>query len=148
MTGADFQAVKALYDEPGTLDYMKSFFETDDDDRAFFDSYVANMYRFYDFGMYVIEDKVTGCVTGHVGLGITEDAEGEPLVTLGYVTGSKYRRKSQAYWACRSVLFYAQNELQLERVDIQVHPDNTPSIRLARKLERDFPGFVRLSLAN
>ena len=77
MTGADFQAVKALYDEPGTLDYMKSFFETDDDDRAFFDSYVANMYRFYDFGMYVIEDKVTGCVTGHVGLGITEDAEGE-----------------------------------------------------------------------
>ena len=38
--------------------------------------------------------------------------------------------------------------LELEQIYIQVHPENVPSIRLARKLERDFPGFVRLTLAN
>ena len=142
----DFAAVKALYDEPGTLRYMNSFFETDDDE-AFFASYVKNMYRFYDFGMYVLEDKVTGRIIGQAGLGVTEDEDGEPVVTLGYVIGGEYRRRGLAYRACRSVLSYAQKELQLERVDIQVHPENEPSIGLARKLEKDFPGFVRLSLA-
>jgi len=147
MNVGDFEAVKALYDEPGTLRYMNSFFETDDDE-AFFRSYVENMYRFYDFGMYVLEDKMTGADVGHVGLGVAEDKNKEPVVTLGYVICANYRRRGLAYRACRSVLSYAQNDLQLERVEIQVHPENEPSIGLARKLEKDFPGFVRLSLAN
>ena len=147
MKKEDFEAVKALYDEPGTLRYMNSFFETDDDE-AFFFSYVENMYRFYDFGMYVLEDKSTGAITGHVGLGVAENEDGDPVVTLGYVIGSVYRRKGMAYWACRSVLSYAQKELQLEQVEIQVHPENAPSVALARRLEKEFPGFVRLFLAN
>ena len=147
MKKEDLAAVKALYDEPGALRYMNSFFETDDDE-VFFISYVANMYRFYDFGMYVLEDKSTGVIVGHVGLGMTEDDKGEPMVTLGYVIASAYRRQGLAYRASVRVLDYAQKELQLEWVGVQVHPENEPSIALAKRLERDFPGFVRLFLAN
>lgn len=146
MTKTDYEAVKALYEEPGTLAYMHSFFEGDDEE-AFFDSYVKHMYRFYDFGMYVLEEKETGAVIGHVGLGMAENETGDPVVTLGYVTGSSWRRKGIAYWACVKILTYAKEVLELDRIDIQVHPENVPSIALARKLEHAFPGFARLFLA-
>ena len=126
---------------------MHSFFETDDD-RAFFESYVEHMYRFYDFGMYALEEKETGKIIGHVGLGLTENASGDPMVTLGYVIASKYRKRGIAYKACTKILTYAKNSLELEQIYIQVHPENMPSIALGRRLEKEFPGFVRLSLAN
>ena len=46
----DYEAVRALYEEPGMLAYMPSFFPAEEPE-AYFESYVKNMYRFYDFGM-------------------------------------------------------------------------------------------------
>ena len=69
----DYEAVRALYEEPGMLAYMPSFFPAEEPE-AYFESYVKNMYRFYDFGMYVLEDARTGRIIGHVGLGV-EDSE-------------------------------------------------------------------------
>lgn len=73
MTVEDYEAVRALYEEPGTLAYMPSFFP-EEEPQAYFESYVKNMYRFYDFGMYVLEDARTGKLIGHAGLGV-EDRE-------------------------------------------------------------------------
>ena len=62
----DYEAVRALYEEPGMLAYMPSFFPAEEPE-AYFESYVKNMYRFYDFGMYVLEDARTGRIIGHGG---------------------------------------------------------------------------------
>ena len=35
------------------------------------------MYRFYDFGMYVLEDARTGRIIGHVGLGVEDGTESD-----------------------------------------------------------------------
>ena len=72
----DYEAVRALYEEPGTLTYMPSFFPAEEPE-AYFESYVKNMYRFYDFGMYVLEDARTGRIIGHVGLGVEDGTESD-----------------------------------------------------------------------
>lgn len=45
MTVDDYEAVRALYEEPGMLAYMPSFFPAEEP-RTYFESYVKNMYRF------------------------------------------------------------------------------------------------------
>ena len=76
MTVDDYEAVRALYEEPGTLTYMPSFFPAEEP-RTYFESYVKNMYRFYDFGMYVLEDVRTGKIIGHVGLGVEDGTDSD-----------------------------------------------------------------------
>ena len=76
MTVDDYEAVRALYEEPGMLAYMPSFFPAEEPE-AYFESYVKNMYRFYDFGMYVLEDARTGRIIGHVGLGVEDGTESD-----------------------------------------------------------------------
>ena len=76
MTVDDYEAVWALYEEPGMLAYMPSFFPAEEPE-AYFESYVKNMYRFYDFGMYVLEDARTGRIIGHVGLGVEDGTESD-----------------------------------------------------------------------
>ena len=78
MTVDDYEAVRALYEEPGMLAYMPSFFPAEEPE-AYFESYVKNMYRFYDFGMYVLEDARTGRIIGHVGLGVEDGTESSRL---------------------------------------------------------------------
>lgn len=146
MQAEDYEAVHALYEDREALRYMDSFFRGEDH-RDFFESYVKNMYRFYDFGMYVLVEKATGTIVGHVGLDVTEDETGEPAVTLGYLTARDWRRKGLALRACREILRYAKEKLGLERVQIRVHPANEPSLGLARRLSEEFPGFAVLSLA-
>jgi len=150
MAADDYEAVHALYKEPGALDYMESFF-TGEDEEGFFESYVNNMYRFYDFGMYVVQEKEAGRIVGHVGLGIMEGTDGEPSVTLGYIISESYRRKGTALWACQKVLDYAKDSLYLDKVEIRIHPMNGASMALGKKLEKEYPGFAAvlpLFLAN
>ncbi len=54
----DYEAVRALYEEPGMLRLYALLFPAEEPE-AYFESYVKNMYWFYDFGMYVLEDART-----------------------------------------------------------------------------------------
>ena len=146
MTAEDYHAVLDLYKDPMDLEYMDSFFP-EEGQKDFFESYVNNMYRFYGFGMYVIEDASTGKIIGHAGLGV-EDAEGsgEARVTLGYLVRRDLRARGIAFYACRAILTYARDQFCLEEVCIRVHEANEASWRTARKLQREFGAFVRVMI--
>lgn len=141
MTLEDYEAVHTLYDEEGALRFMDSFFKGNDH-RAFFESYVRNMYRFYDFGMYVLEEKETGRIVGHAGLDVEEGADGEAAVTLGYLLSEDMQGKGIAFDACCRILQYAKEDLQLSGVEIRIRPENVKSAALAQRLTAIFPGFV------
>ena len=159
----DYEAVRALYEEPGTLTYMPSFFPAEEPE-AYFESYVKFMYRFYDFGMYVLEDARYGKIIGHAGLGV-EDGEdsskvgrnggevvvagGMPVkeqadarITLGYVISAPYRHKGLATLACRKILLYARDSLYLDHVWIRVAQRNGGSLAVAHHLQQLFGDFV------
>ena len=153
MTGEDYEAVQRLYEEPGMLAYMPSFFPAEEPE-GYFESYIKNMYRFYDFGMYVLVDMQTGKIIGHAGLGVEEGTDGcgqeaegaEARITLGYAISAPYRRKGLAALACREILLYARDSLYLDRVWIRIDERNLASLAVAQQLRQQFGAFVAVEI--
>ena len=87
-------------------------------------SYIACQYRFYECGLWALEERTTGKIVGKAGI-----TGGE----LGYHIYSEYRRRGFGEEACRAILDWAKKE-GLGRVRVRIRPDNTPSLLLAEKL--------------
>ena len=87
-------------------------------------SYIACQYRFYECGLWALEERATGKIVGKAGI-----TDGE----LGYHIYSEYRRRGFGEEACRAILSWAKKE-GLDRISVRIKPDNTPSLLLAEKL--------------
>jgi [ribosomal protein S5]-alanine N-acetyltransferase len=73
-------------------------------------------------------DRCIGMVNYH-----SRDARNRRL-QLGYITLPKYQRNGFGTEAVRAVLNYCTDELNVHRVEAFMHPDNSPSLRLAEGL--------------
>lgn len=96
--------------------------------------YIRCMYGFYGFGIWMIVLKEDGKVIGRAGLQMREGCE-EP--ELGFAVAPAFRGRGFAFEACRAVLRYGFEELELPVIRAVVHCRNGKSLRLCEKL-----GFV------
>jgi ribosomal-protein-alanine N-acetyltransferase len=60
---------------------------------------------------------------------------------IGYNIVPMYRKRRYAYEACVAALGYAFGPQGLHRVEAGIHPDNEPSIRLAKRLGLRYEGL-------
>lgn len=102
----------------------------DDGDGVFSDhrlraEYIAGRYRYYECGLWALEEKRSGNIIGKAGI-----TDGE----LGYHIYKPYRSRGYALEACRAILVYAEEELALEQVLLRTERDNKASVCLAEKL--------------
>ena len=90
---------------------------------------------------FVIEDAETGAFLGLAGLvAIERDAnQGE----IGYVVSSEARGRGIASRALRLVTDYALGEVGLDRVQLLISVDNTPSLRVAERCGYQREGVLR-----
>lgn len=58
---------------------------------------------------------------------------------LGYSLDAGFRGRGLATRACRALVDHAFHKLKLHRVEVRIHPENHPSLALARRL-----GFRRV----
>ena len=136
----------------------------EDSEKEKFCSYIKNVYPFYGYGYWTVERMESGrqkTVIGRCGLKdyeagedngyvvLRKDAVREHLpgsaeepfcLELGYAVAEDYRRQGFAYEMCRAVLDYAFAVLHSDTVLVRIHPQNTASLGLARKL-----GFGRIT---
>lgn len=124
-------------------------------------AYIREAYRLYGYGMWSVLLKereepaegdalqnvqsaaktkaaVPGTVIGCCGLSHVLWEDGITRVELQYILGEKYRGRGYGYEMCRKALELARERAGCEKVWLRVHPDNVPSLGLARKL-----GFCR-----
>lgn len=94
-------------------------------------AYRRQMYGFYGFGIWIIEEKESGRPVGRAGLQMRDGFE-EP--ELGFAVLKEYRGRGYAKEACRAVLHYAAEELELKRVRAVADRENIKSQRLCEKL--------------
>lgn len=127
----DVDSFYRIYSDKSITAYMEDLFENRDEEKQYIRDYIEKVYGFYGFGMWTVCLKETGEVIGRAGLSMREGFE-EP--ELGYVIGTKWQRQGIAAEVCREVLRYGRDELGFERVRALVHPGNTASERLCRKL--------------
>ena len=112
-------------------------------DQETFQAYLEGQYGFYEYGIWLIEEKETRLLLGRAGLwnpGETVcrrlEAAGEEknaYLELGYEIFLPYRRRGFAKEACRLIMDYADWELE-SCLCLQVSPDNLPSRNLAQAL--------------
>lgn len=108
----------------------------DDADGTFSDwskreEYRKHQYRFAECGLWALERRIDGVVVGKAGL-----TDGE----LGYHIYEPFRRQGYALEACRAIVGYGFDTLELEEIRLRTKHSNTPSRALAERL-----GFIPLS---
>lgn len=90
-------------------------------------------YRDHGFGLWVIEDRSTGEFLGDCGL-TYQPVEGDRLLELGYHLLEQHRGRGLVTEAGRACIEYAFATVGASMVCSTVHPENAPSLAVARRL--------------
>ena len=104
-------------------------------------AYVRHMYAFYDFGLWtVLEKDAYGQerVIGRAGLFPSERLAGQ--IEMGYMIAPECQGNGYGKEAAETVLRYAFNVLDLEKVHLFVEKENKASVKLAETLLIKVPG--------
>ena len=129
----DVDSLIKIYQNPGITRYTHSFCTEPDREREYVKEYIEKNYAFLGFGVWSVLWKATGEVIGRVGFE-QPFAGQEELLSLGYMIAEPWQGKGIAEEVCRAALYFAKEELQVSKVQVVVHPQNRPSLRLAEKL--------------
>lgn len=125
---ADFYRI---YADKDMVKYTEDLFEDPEAELEYTRQYRDNMYTIYGFGIWTVLEKATGSVIGRAGITTREEFE---EVELGFVIGKKWQRKGYAFEVCKGILAYAKEELEFDRVQAFVMPENVASVGLCEKL--------------
>lgn len=130
-TISDVDAFYRIYQEPSITRYMENLFSDRDEECAYMEEYIKNIYGFYGFGLWTVLHTASGKIIGRAGLSVREGYE---LPELGFVTDVSFQRQGYTFEICRAILTYAFEELDFPQVQAFCHPDNTASRCLLQKL--------------
>lgn len=129
ITVGDVDRLYEIYAEPSVTEYMDHLYADRDEEKSYTESYIRNMYGFYGYGMWIVEEKRSGYVIGRAGI----EPRGKET-ELGYVIARSWQRLGIAEEVCRAVLQYGFEELRLGQISARVQSKNEPSRRLLQKL--------------
>lgn len=131
MSPEDLNDLYDMYSDKRICEYTEDLFENRLQELQYIKDYVNNMYKFYNFGTWLIEEKFTGNLIGRVGFNYRpgfDDPE------LGFVINPRYWRHGYAYETCCKVIEYGKTELGFTRIHAFVRPENEASVALLEKL--------------
>lgn len=143
ITPGDLDELFALYAQPGITDYTEPLFERAAEEQYTRD-YIANMYRFYGYGMWLVFSRENGALIGRAGFS-HQDLGDEIVLEMGYIVGVPYQRKGYATEICEKLLAFARENLSdFGSLNCFVEPGNAASHGLMRKLGFSQSGTVKL----
>jgi len=96
------------------------------------------------FGLWAVEHPETGKLIGRVGL---FSPHGWPGIEVGWMLKKSEWGKGYAIECANYSVIYAFKELGLDQVVSLIHPDNTSSIKLAKRLGMNCQGEFDLAMA-
>lgn len=128
----DFDAMYALYHEPGAADYMPGMERGRKEERKLFEAYIRRMYPFFSYGLWTLMEKASGQIIGRAGL---ENGayRGEPVLELGYLIGRAYRHQGYGLEAVRAVTDYAFTAVGAEKIYAFIEEENRASRKLIQR---------------
>lgn len=93
---------------------------------------------------YVVVDTLSGTILGTTGL--EQIAWGNKVAELGYWIGSQYVNQGVATAAAKLTVEKAFSQHGINRIEINILPDNVASNRVAKKMGSTFEGVFRNKL--
>lgn len=131
----DVPRLYELYSDESITRYMEPLFKEPEQEKAYTREYIKNVYGFYGYGMWIIEEKASGQVIGRAGL---ENKEGYAGLEMGIMLGVDHQHKGYGYEACSAILRYGIAELGQDTYYVLIDEGNAASIELCTRL-----GFVK-----
>lgn len=130
----DLSGLYQLYEETDTT-YIEPLDEDRDVELEKLKSYIKYVYGFYGVGLWAVCLKESGALIGRCGLQVTFlEGEDEGDYEIGYMISGRHQGHGYAKEVVSALAAYAGEELEAERVIVQIHPDHQASIRLATGL--------------
>lgn len=128
----DFRIVITLLNSPGWLKYIGDRgVKNEAQAIGYLENGPVKSYTAHGFGLYKVEEKISGLPIGFCGL-LKRDTLKHP--DLGFAFLPEFMGRGYAYEAARACLEFAKVNLEIPILQAITMPDNTPSIRLLKKL--------------
>jgi len=143
----DVETLFSIYKEPSITKYIEPLYPTIEEEIEYTKKYQENIYGYYGFGLWIIEDKKTKSVVGRAGIeyrSIQSFGSMLPIkyqvplrggLELGYMVSKEWQKKGVATEVCKAIFEYTKNNLEAKYLYCLVKPDNIPSICFCEKLE-------------
>ena len=120
-----------IYADPEMTRYMEGLFEDPEDEKRYQKDYIEKVYGLMGFGVWTLIRAEDGRIIGRAGYSVRNGCDN---VELGFLVGTQFQRQGYALEACRAILDYGRDVLQLESVQTLVKSENVASIRMCEKL--------------
>ena len=137
MCPADIDAIYELYNG-NDLTYMEGLYDDRDRELEYIKDYQKYIYNFYDFGIWLFEEKATGQIVGRGGVEQKVYDDGTEGLELGYIVRKDKQRQGFAYEGLCGIILYLREHFDIGNIRVSIHRDNKPSIELAKKLGANF----------
>ncbi len=144
-TSFDADDICKLYDEAG--DSLEPFFDNKAEAGSVIEKYIHDVYDFYGYGLWAIELVENHEFIGIVGFTPRDSFGDNPNIELGYAINKKHQRKGYAFLAATMAIEYASQNIDYEKILINVNNDNIPGQILGEKL-RVFSSDVYYTIMN
>lgn len=132
MSVGDLQECYALYDSLNGCPYIEPLYEYEEE-KAFTEKYIENMYGFFGYGLWLVWDKSTGSLVGRIGIE-NRSIDGNNCQELGYLVRKEWQGKHVALEVCTQLLKVAKDRFYINELFICTDTKNIPSISLAHRL--------------
>lgn len=133
ITVEDLDELYEIYKEPAMTKYMEGLFEREEEEE-YTKAYIAGMYRFYGYGMWLVKDRFTDELLGRAGLNNLE-IDGEAVLEMGYAIKVSCQRMGYATEVCEGIIDYARGAgLGYDKLHCFVREGNEASVALLKKL--------------
>ncbi len=129
---ADMDDLFALYADASATKFVEPLYERAKEEE-YQRAYIANMYQYYGYGMWLVCNKESGEIIGRAGLEHRECNNGVEL-ELGYFIVPSQQQKGYATEICQAIIDYAKRELNFPQLNCFIQKENEISIHLAKKL--------------
>jgi len=128
---ADLDGLASIYADPEVMRHLGDGHAVGRADSWRAIAGMLGHWRLRGYGMYAVEERVTGALLGRVGL---LNPEGWPGLEVGWTLGRQHWGRGYATEAATAVLDQTFGRLRVPRVISLIYAENAPSIRLAERL--------------
>ena len=148
MTVDDVDRLYEIYSGPGITEFTEPLYEDRQQEIQYTKDYIRNMYEFCGYGLWLVIEKdgdEAGRIVGRAGI---TGREGYDEAELGYVIEASRQRRGYASEACRAIIGYARDTLDMSGLNCFVYPENEASLKLCKLLGFEYIEDVLISGRN
>ncbi len=143
----DVETLFSIYKEPSITKYIGPLYPNIEEEIEYTKKYQENIYGYYGFGMWIIEDKKTKGIVGRAGIEYRSIQTFDSMLPieykiplqegleLGYMVSKEWQRQGVATEVCKAIFAYTKENLEAKYLYCLVKPENIPSICFCEKLE-------------